>query len=145
MEETPETPAFPPSLKTEPYDYERWLDELDKTKQKRSLYESLVHQFPTMSRAWLEYLRFEIREKEFKNVETLFARCLRSVLDVDLWRFYLDYVMNTNKQGLEDGAAEARSTMIKAYEFALNHVGCDVGAAEFWLDYVNFLKSGQVM
>ena len=37
----------------------------------------------------------------------------------------------------------ARQTIKKAYEFALNHVGQDKDSGEIWRDYIDFLKSAE--
>ncbi|EPZ32164.1 Suf-domain-containing protein [Rozella allomycis CSF55] len=129
------------------YSFNLWEQLLDNppndSELTRDIYERCVKQFPTMSKSWMAYLRYEIEQKEYKKVEAIFARCLKSVLDIDLWKFYLEYVRSVNKQSLEEASLDARATMIKAYEFALSHVGVDIRASELWLDYINFLKSGQ--
>lgn len=37
-----------------------------------------------------------------------------------------------------------RDTIRKAYEFALSHVGQDKDSGEIWMEYIAFLKSGEV-
>lgn len=39
---------------------------------------------------------------------------------------------------------EMRDTIRKAYEFALSHVGQDKDSGEIWMEYIAFLKSGEV-
>jgi len=39
---------------------------------------------------------------------------------------------------------ETRDIVRKAYEFALNHVGQDKDSGDIWMDYIQFLKSGEV-
>lgn len=80
---------------------------------------------------------------------------------MDLWKFYLIYVrlglflpsflrtlflphvatcsrVNPNSTDLN-----ARQTIKKAYEFALNHVGQDKDSGEIWRDYIDFLKTAE--
>jgi len=40
--------------------------------------------------------------------------------------------------------ANARQTVIKAYELALNHVGFDVSSSLIWQEYVDFVKAQPV-
>ena len=45
---------------------------------------------------------------------------------------------------LGDRAKEARGTIAKSFEYALQHVGQDRRAGDMWLEYIAFLKEGQV-
>lgn len=38
-----------------------------------------------------------------------------------------------------------RDTVRKSYDFALSHVGQDKDSGEIWMDYIQFLKSGEVI
>jgi cleavage stimulation factor subunit 3 len=78
-------------------------------------------------------------------VEALFTRCLKTVLSVELWKFYLGYIRRINLG--ENGSAvtpEARVIIEKAYEYVLNNVGNDKDAGPIWADYIYFLKSAEV-
>ena len=48
-----------------------------------------------------------------------------------------DIVVQMNEGKGPDGMLEVR----KAYEFALDRVGCDVGAGPLWQEYTNFLQA----
>lgn len=39
--------------------------------------------------------------------------------------------------------AQTRDIVRKAYEFALNYVGQDKDSGEIWIDYIEFLRSGE--
>ena len=38
-----------------------------------------------------------------------------------------------------------RDTVRKSYDFALSHVGQDKDSGDIWMDYIQFLKSGEVI
>ena len=82
-----------------------------------------------------------MENNEFQRVEALFARCLRVVASVDLFKFYLNYVRRMNN--INVGGAEARATVSKAYEFVLQHVGLDRDSSSIWTEYIGFVKTGQ--
>ncbi|KAG2229913.1 hypothetical protein INT48_008288 [Thamnidium elegans] len=71
---------------------------------------------------WLAYLELELKYSNFNEVEALFTRCLKTVLSVDLWKFYLGYIRRINLG--ESGSAvtpEARAIIEKAYEYVLSN------------------------
>jgi cleavage stimulation factor subunit 3 len=87
----------------------------------------------------------ELKYSNFNEVEALFTRCLKTVLSVDLWKFYLGYIRRINLR--ESGSAvtpEARSIIEKAYEYVLSNVGIDKEAGPIWADYIYFLRSAEV-
>ncbi|CAF4257525.1 unnamed protein product, partial [Rotaria sp. Silwood2] len=55
-----------------------------KITESREFYESLITQFPTCGKFWKIYIESE-----------LFQRCLIKVLNIDLWKCYLNYVRDT--------------------------------------------------
>lgn len=63
-----------------------------------------------------------------------------------LWKFYLDYIRRINPvdPAQPDRAGKARATIATSFEFALKHVGQDRQAGEVWIEYIRFLKEGQV-
>ncbi|CAO3673036.1 unnamed protein product [Rhizopus microsporus] len=108
----------------------------------RDVYERFLSVFPTSPKHWLAYLELELKYSNFNEVEALFTRCLKTVLSVDLWKFYLGYIRRINLR--ESGSAvtpEARSIIEKAYEYVLSNVGIDKEAGPIWADYIYFLKS----
>ncbi|CAF2004236.1 unnamed protein product [Rotaria magnacalcarata] len=107
-----------------------------KIAESREFYESLVTQFPTCGKFWKIYVESEIKGRNYEKVEKLFQRCLIKVLNIDLWKCYLNYVRDT--KGI---SPSFREKMAQAYDFALEKIGMDVYAYTIWNDYVTFLKS----
>ncbi|RUP17503.1 hypothetical protein BC936DRAFT_139445 [Jimgerdemannia flammicorona] len=133
------------------FDVDAWVSLLSEVQAKgdldkiRDTYERFLKQFPTSSRHWLSYLELELKLANFTEVESLFTRCLKTVLSVDLWKFYLNYIRRINSG--DNGAApgpESRAIVEKAYEYVLNNVGLDKDAGAVWGDYLFFLKTGEV-
>ncbi|KAI8358476.1 hypothetical protein EDC96DRAFT_465074 [Choanephora cucurbitarum] len=110
----------------------------------RDVYERFLAIFPTSAKHWLAYLETELKFSNFNEVEALFTRCLKTVLSVDLWKFYLGYIRRINLG--ESGSSvtpEARAIIEKAYEYVLSNVGMDKDAGPIWADYIYFLKSAE--
>ncbi|UJR14715.1 hypothetical protein I4U23_001708 [Adineta vaga] len=104
--------------------------------ESREFYESLIAQFPTCGKFWKLYVESEMKGRNYDKVEKLFQRCLIKVLNIDLWKCYLNYVRDT--KGI---LPTFREKMVQAYDFALEKIGMDVYSYTIWNDYVNFLKS----
>lgn len=83
----------------------------------------------------------ELSNNELRRVEQIFSRCLMSVLNVDLWSLYLDYIRRINNLAT-DADGKARHVISQAYEFVLEHVGIDKDSGKIWQDYVAFIKTG---
>ncbi|KAL0281231.1 UNVERIFIED_CONTAM: hypothetical protein PYX00_002281 [Menopon gallinae] len=129
------------AVKDNPYDLDswnilirestiRWIGEM------RPFYEQLIAAFPTCGRFWKIYIEQEMKGRNFEKVEKLFQRCLIKILNIDLWRLYLQYVKET-KSSLQT----YKEKMAQAYDFALDKIGMDIHSFPIWHDYVNFLKS----
>ncbi|KAI5478156.1 mRNA 3'-end-processing protein RNA14 [Pseudohyphozyma bogoriensis] len=116
--------------------------DLEKT---REVYEDFLRVFPDATPQWISYTNLELSHNEFGNVEALFSRCLRLSTNVDLWKFYLDYIRRVNPVDVTnpDAAKEARGVIAKSFEYALSHVGLDRRAGDMWMEYIVFLKEGQ--
>ncbi|CAF0806537.1 unnamed protein product [Didymodactylos carnosus] len=99
----------------------------------RDFYEQLVAQFSTCGKFWKIYIESEMKGRNYERVEKLFQRCLIKVLNIDLWKCYLNYVKDTK--------GKLQEKMAQAYDFALEKIGLDVFSYTIWNDYVNFLKS----
>ncbi|KAG4300845.1 hypothetical protein PCK1_002922 [Pneumocystis canis] len=113
----------------------------NKIEEARNTYERFLKIFPTAAQQWIDYADMELANNEFIRVETIFSRCLRSVLSVDLWKFYLDYIRRINN--VSTGGAQARLVISQAYEFVLAHVGIDKDSGSIWSDYINFIKTAE--
>ncbi|CAF3545443.1 unnamed protein product [Adineta steineri] len=110
-----------------------------KIAQAREFYELLITQFPTCGKFWKIYVESETRGRNYENVEKIFQQCLTKVLNIDLWKCYLNYVRDT-----KNILPTFREKMIQAYDFALEKIGMDIYSYTIWNDYVNFLRSLQI-
>ncbi|KAH8101899.1 hypothetical protein BXZ70DRAFT_932395 [Cristinia sonorae] len=103
-------------------------------------YEAMLKAFPNTPSIQLEYLTYVSESSEpskFQTIATLFNRFLKVSPFVELWKYYLSHVRKLNSE------RNARDTVRKAYEFALNYVGHDQESGEIWRDYIQFLKGGE--
>ncbi|XP_035663153.1 cleavage stimulation factor subunit 3-like [Branchiostoma floridae] len=101
----------------------------------RNTYERLVGQFQTAGRYWKIYIEAEMKARNYERVEKLFQRCLMKVLNIDLWKCYLNYVRET-----KGSLPSYREKMAQAYDFALDKMGMDIMSYQIWSDYISFLK-----
>jgi len=76
----------------------------------------------------------------FDELEGLFTRCLKNNLSVPLWKLYLSYVRKHQLPQIVD-ESEARQTMLKAYDFAVGHIGLDVASGSIWSEYLEYSQS----
>ncbi|CAG9853884.1 unnamed protein product [Phyllotreta striolata] len=123
-----------------PYDLESWSILLREAQSKhisevRALYEHLIIIFPSASRYWRIYIEHEMKARNFERVEKLFQRCLMKILNIELWKLYLNYVKETKAS-----LPTYKEKMAQAYDFALDRIGMDIHSYSIWNDYVNFLK-----
>ncbi|CAG9576921.1 unnamed protein product [Danaus chrysippus] len=102
----------------------------------RTMYEKLITAFPTTGRYWKIYIEQEMKARNFEKVEKLFQRCLMKILNIELWRLYLNYVKETKCM-----LPTYKEKMAQAYDFALDKIGLDIHAYPIWNDYVTFLKA----
>ncbi|SCZ92478.1 BZ3500_MvSof-1268-A1-R1_Chr5-2g07896 [Microbotryum saponariae] len=96
------------------------------------------------ARQWISYCDLELSHGLFDHVQDIFIRCLRPSTSIQLWKFYLDFVRRRNPIDLAqpEAAKQARATIAKSFEFALQHVGQDREAGSLWSEYLEFLKEG---
>ncbi|XP_076467376.1 cleavage stimulation factor subunit 3-like [Babylonia areolata] len=128
-------------IKASPYDTEAWSvlirdAQMRKIEEGRTLFERLVEQFPSAGKYWKLYVEQELKAKNYERVEKLFQRCLIKVLNIDLWKLYLNYIKETKGK-----LTSYREKMAQAYDFALEKIGMDIMSYQIWVDYINFLKS----
>ncbi|KAJ3107998.1 mRNA 3'-end-processing protein rna14 [Phlyctochytrium planicorne] len=112
----------------------------------RDAYESFLKTFPTSYRHWIAYIEFEQRHRAFDRVEELFKRCLPTVVSVELWRFYLNYIKKTHAvtpTSTPTEKTESRRVISETFEFVLLTIGQDKDSGSIWLDYIQFIKSGE--
>lgn len=124
----------------------------------RQAFEDVVKRFPGSARHWIMYIEFEERQKALDRVEQIFTRCLRSVVSLELWKFYLNFIRRTHSVaasappaglvGVMDPAQllqhiEARKVILQAFELVLSNVGLDKEAGGLWHDYLTFLAESE--
>lgn len=107
-----------------------------KISETRDFFEQLITDYPTCGRFWKIYIEQELKARNFERVEKLFQRSLIKVLNIDLWKCYLNYVRDTKLK-----MSNYKEKTAQAYDFALEKIGLDVMSYSIWVDYVNFLKS----
>ncbi|KAH6653827.1 hypothetical protein BKA67DRAFT_517316 [Truncatella angustata] len=138
-------------LKNDPRgDMDAWLALIEETRRRnviqdsRSVYERFLENFPQSAEVWVQYLQLELSLDNFGEAENIFQRTLTTIVDVQLWTAYLDYVRRRND--LNDTTGAARQTVNAAYDFVLDNVGQDRESGRIWQDYIQFLKisPGQV-
>lgn len=126
-------------------DYKSWtklIDQVvlkDKEDQVRSVFDRYLAIFKFDARQWSSYINFELNRGDFQRVVDLFAKCLPITSDVDLCRTYVLYVRRVND--VITGGEKARSTVVSAFDFAVNKCGIDVDSSDLWNDYLNFFKT----
>jgi cleavage stimulation factor subunit 3 len=86
----------------------------------------------------IAYLNHFLNPGLFQFAKALFQRFLRTSPWTELWKFYLVYVRRVNT------GPNTRDSIRMAYEFALNHVGQDKDSTEIWIDFIQFLREGEV-
>lgn len=128
-------------IEQNPYDVDAWNILLREAQRKsigeaRPFYERLVLQFPNAGRFWRCYIEHELKSRSYENVEKLFQRCLMKILNIDLWRCYINYVRET-----KGSLPSFREKMAQAYDFALDKIGLDSLSHHVYMDYVTFLKN----
>ncbi|EMD30950.1 hypothetical protein CERSUDRAFT_60698, partial [Gelatoporia subvermispora B] len=130
-------------LRGKPYDADSWLKLLDVAEgsgdieKLKKAYEALLEAYPHTPSVQIAYLRHCMETSDLHNhVEALFKRFLYHSPFVELWKLYLAYVRRRLNTG-----PNARDTMRKCYELAINRVGQDKDSAEIWIEYIRILKS----
>ncbi|KAG5359170.1 mRNA 3'-end-processing protein [Yarrowia sp. C11] len=131
-----------------PRDMPAWLDLIstivrkEKLDESRDIYERFLALYPLSAEIWIEYITLEMDNGEFKRLEQLFGRCLTRLPNLKLWNIYLTYVRRVNVLSSDsDKVSEARTNIIKAFEFYLDHVGIDRESGNVWFEYLDFIKS----
>ncbi|KAG5356186.1 mRNA 3'-end-processing protein [Yarrowia sp. B02] len=131
-----------------PRDMPAWMELIsavvrkEKLDESREIYERFLGMYPLSAEVWIEYITLEMDNGEFKRLEQLFGRCLTRLPNLKLWNIYLTYVRRVNVLSAEsDKISEARTNIIKAFEFYLDHVGIDRESGNVWFEYLDFIKS----
>jgi cleavage stimulation factor subunit 3 len=127
-------------IKQDLWDTDAWTTLIMEAQMKdisvaRPIYEEFLKMFPTAARYWKFYIEHEIGAKNYHNAEKIIARCLVQCPNVDLWKTYLKYVMDVKGK-----LPNSKDEIVRAFEFALSHVGFDIASTQIWQDYLNLLK-----
>uniref|UniRef100_A0A915J6H3 Cleavage stimulation factor subunit 3 n=1 Tax=Romanomermis culicivorax TaxID=13658 RepID=A0A915J6H3_ROMCU len=96
----------------------------------------LTSEQPNLVLCKLWTMKSQLKAKCLENVEKLFQRSLIKILNIDLWKTYLNYVRDTKSH-----LPQFREKMAQAYDFALDKVGLDMLSYGVFNDYVQFLKA----
>ena len=131
-------------IKSSVWDTEAWSVLLrdaqeNRIEDARDFFEQLVSQFPLSGNYWRIYIQQELKAKNFERVEKLFQRCLIKILNIDLWKLYLQYIRETKGR-----LPTFKEKMAQAYDFALDKMGLDFLSYPIWADYVVFLRGTHV-
>eukprot|EP00301_Raphidiophrys_heterophryoidea_P004367 c11903_g1_i4.p1 GENE.c11903_g1_i4~~c11903_g1_i4.p1 ORF type:complete len:252 (-),score=54.38 c11903_g1_i4:538-1254(-) len=157
----------------DPWDQEGWITILDTIHSKgvehaHTVYERFFELYPTAAKYWRGYANSELEQQNYPMVDDIFKRSLQLCPHLDLWRPYIRYVCMkhgavprsasvtaTATAAAAPGSADSlsylqttapqRDSIERAFEFCLEHVGHDVGAASLWLDYIAFLLEKPVL
>jgi cleavage stimulation factor subunit 3 len=91
-------------------------------------------------------VELEQKWKAPDRIESIFNRCLRTAVSVDIWKCYLNYIRRThsNPNMTPEEKAEARKVVVSAFELVLTNVGLDKDSGPIWMDYLSFIKAGEV-
>ncbi|WVQ78099.1 hypothetical protein IAT38_000180 [Cryptococcus sp. DSM 104549] len=116
----------------------------------RVWYDVLAVDNPTATQPLLGLINLELALNNFPQVESLFAKALKgpsggitASADVSVWTAYLHYIRRQNPVPEGTSSVESvRSTITKAYEFALNECGVDKESGGIWDEYIKFVASG---
>ncbi|KAI3404404.2 RNA14 [Candida oxycetoniae] len=132
-------------LEENPLDYGKWIKLLDQIlnkdnqEQVRRTFDKYLERFKFDGAQWIRYIKYELSRGEKEKAETLFQKCFATTESVELCRLYVDYVRSISD--FVTGGDKARTTVVQAFEFAINKVGIDFRSDELWQDYINFIKS----
>lgn len=100
-----------------------------------AIWEHILAAFPTAGHLWKAYAEAQLAAGNDAAVRQIFGRCLLQCPHIELWNFYLFYIRKAN-----EGRAEGREEVGKAFQFALDHIGLDMKAMPIWQEYIAFLR-----
>lgn len=90
---------------------------------------------------WLEYAQWEQSNDEIQRVEQILGGSLQQVLDLDMWRFYLDFIRRRTPL-INDSDGQKRGLISQVFDAVLEKVGIDPEAGGLWREYIEFIKTG---
>lgn len=101
----------------------------------RYYFDCFFRLFPSAGTQWKLYIDVEIKQDNHGLVQKIYQQRLQSMVNVDLWKSYLEYLSQRKSQ-----EADYRDIMIKAYELAIDKIGLDISSTWVWHKYLDFLK-----
>ncbi|KRY43127.1 Cleavage stimulation factor subunit 3 [Trichinella spiralis] len=142
---------------TNPLNVEAWSDFLESVEEipieeARLMYNKLIETFPSSPQYWTSFIRFELSNSAFVQVEALFRRCLLKVLHIDVWKIYLAYVRDTkscvtgfklpeSESGARKESEGADTNVDEIRRVFLRGISCPIeNIAALWNDYEQFEK-----
>uniref|UniRef100_A0A0N5A1Z9 Suf domain-containing protein n=1 Tax=Parastrongyloides trichosuri TaxID=131310 RepID=A0A0N5A1Z9_PARTI len=133
--------SFDRRIEVNPYDIEAWNSLLKENqthdiRNVRQFYEKLIAQFPNNGNFWKKYIEHEAKYKNDGEVQTLFSRCLLDILDIELWKYYVNYVKET-----EASRPSGLTNYEKALVFAIRNVGNDMNSFDIYMEYIDNCKA----
>ncbi|CEF67464.1 Cleavage stimulation factor subunit 3 [Strongyloides ratti] len=133
--------SFDRRIEVNPYDIDAWNSLLKENqthdiRNVRQFYEKLIAQFPNNGNFWKKYIEHEAKYNNDDEVQNLFSRCLLDVLDIELWKYYISYVKETNVS-----RTSGLTTYEEALVFAIEHVGNDMNSFDIYMEYIDNCKA----
>ncbi|KRZ58517.1 Cleavage stimulation factor subunit 3 [Trichinella nativa] len=142
---------------TNPLNVEAWSDFLESVdeipiEEARLMYNKLIETFPSSPQYWTSFIRFELSNSAFVQVEALFRRCLLKVLHIDVWKIYLAYVRDTkscvtgfklpeSESGARKESEGADTNVDEIRRVFLRGISCPIeNIAALWNEYEQFEK-----
>ncbi|GME86274.1 unnamed protein product [Ambrosiozyma monospora] len=133
-------------LGDDPTDYSKWMlliesvIKIGNVEFIRDVFDSYISIFRNDGKILRAYIEFELSKENHKKAEQLFQKGLTKIYDVELWLCYLNYVKKINNVVL--GGEQARNTVLRAYNFAIDNVGLDfLNSQPLWNDYFTFMTT----
>ena len=75
-------------------------------------------------------------------MEAVFGKSLLSVLNIDLWTLYINYIRRRNPLSTGGDVSKPYGIVERSFSFAIDNIGLDKDAGRLWQDYIAFLKTG---
>ena len=115
----------------------------------RKIYERFLKKFPTSGQYWKFYAEHEASFNNVQEAQEVIQRGLAESVSMDLWRYYIDFVIEQQGQDwdvvTEENTAEKRDQSISeiqnAYEHCLDQILYAPDSTNIWKNYIEFLKN----
>ncbi|PVU97914.1 hypothetical protein BB559_001868 [Furculomyces boomerangus] len=143
--------AFEAKIIENEFNVDAWLGLLSNvislrdTEYTRSTFERFLEKNPTSIKQWRAYLEFEYELKNYEAVEKIFTKTLVQLKSVELWQFYLFYIMEKNKSlgGINKITSDQYKTVDQSFSYAISNIGIDRDSFQIWKMYIDFLSEAE--